>query len=452
VQNHDTLLRRELLTTDPQRQHEPFPLTDVQEAYWVGRQLALDLGNVASHTYQEVEWPGVNLDRFTTAVNRLIQRHGMLRAVVRRDARQQVLPSVPWYEPAVIDLPGAQPQAVNETIEALRQRMSRQVFTPERWPLFEICAVRSGDGGTRLHVSFDLLIADAWSLRILGRDIARLYSDPDANLPPLEVSFRDYVLSVRALRATAAHAEARAYWRERAGTLPGGPDLPLACHPASIAKPRFVRRSGRLDAAEWAALRATASRARVTPSGLLLAAFADVLGRWSATPRFVVTVTLFHRIPVHAHVDEIVGDFTSLVLVEVDYSHRESLLARARRVQERLWQDLDHRMVSGVEVLREIGRTKGRLARESIPVVFTSTLFDDPSRARNMPAPGTEIVYGISQTPQVWIDHQVSEDTGGLAFSWDVVEGLFTSDVLDEMFADQDRLLHRLAASEGVQS
>lgn len=445
------LQRRDLRTADPQSQHQPFPLTDVQEAYWVGRHLALDLGNVASHTYQEVDWPGVDLHRFTVAVNRLIQRHGMLRAVVRRDARQQVLPSVPWYEPAVIDLRGHQPEAANQRVEALRQRMSRQVFTPERWPLFEICAVRT-DGGTRLHVSFDLLIADAWSLRILGRDIATLYADPDATLPPLDISFRDYVLSVRAMRTSAAHADAMAYWRGRAASLPGGPALPLACHPASIATPRFVRRSGRLDAGEWAALRRTASRARVTPSGLLLAAFAEVLARWSATPRFVVTVTLFHRLPVHRQVDEIVGDFTSLVLVEIDCARREPLLAHARRVQDRLWQDLDHRLVSGVEVLREIGRTKGRLARESIPVVFTSTLFDDPLRAQDVATPGTKIVYGISQTPQVWIDHQVSEDRGGLAFSWDVVEELFSKDVVDDMFAVQDRLLHGLAASEGVEA
>jgi non-ribosomal peptide synthetase component F len=165
-----------------------------------------------------------------------------------------------------------------------------------------------------------------------------------------------------------------------------------------------------------------------------------------------VTVTLFHRIPVHRQVDDIVGDFTSLVLVEIDYTRREPLLARARRVQERLWQDLDHRMVSGVEVLREIGRARGRLARQSIPVVFTSTLFDDPLRMQSAGVPGTEIVYGVSQTPQVWIDHQVSDDRGGLAFSWDVVEGLIAREVVDEMFAVHDQLLHRLAAPGGAEA
>jgi len=40
---------------DPAAQHEPFRLTPIQQAYWVGRSGSVPLGNVATHHYVEVE-------------------------------------------------------------------------------------------------------------------------------------------------------------------------------------------------------------------------------------------------------------------------------------------------------------------------------------------------------------------------------------------------------------
>jgi amino acid adenylation domain-containing protein len=57
------------------------------------------------------------------------------------------------------------------------------------------------------------------------------------------------------------------------------------------------------------------------------------------------------------------------------------------------------------------------------------------------------MVYNISQTPQVWIDHQVHEHGGALVFNWDAVETLFPAGVLQEMFAAYCSLLTRLAES-----
>ena len=42
--------------------------------------------------------------------------------------------------------------------------------------------------------------------------------------------------------------------------------------------------------------------------------------------------------------------------------------------------------------------------------------------------------YNISQTPQVWLDHQVVEMDGCLCLFWDAVEELFYPGMLDDMF------------------
>ena len=92
------------------------------------------------------------------------------------------------------------------------------------------------------------------------------------------------------------------------------------------------------------------------------------------------------------------------------------------------------RGLSGVRVLRELARVQGRQGTGAMPVVFTSTLnLPREANANADAAPATalgglpfgQMVYSISQTPQVWLDHQVGEVGGALTFNWDVVEELF---------------------------
>ncbi|MEA2604527.1 MAG: hypothetical protein QOF89_5519 [Acidobacteriota bacterium] len=448
-----------VLVPDPARRHEPFALTDVQQAYWIGRTGAFELGQVATHIYMEINARGVDLDRMERAWQRLIERHDMLRAVVRPDGRQQVLETVPPYRIEVLDLGGQSASDQNAGLEGVRHQMSHQILPSDRWPLFEVRASRLDEERTRFHISYDFLIGDAWSWEILTRDLARLYAEPAAALPPLELSFRDYVVATQELEGSPVFERALDYWRGRLADLPPAPELPLAKTPAALVRPRFVRHHARLPRAAWSRLKERAGRAGLTPSGLLLAAFSELLGAWSKSPRFTLNLTLFNRVPLHPQVNDIIGDFTSLTLLTVDTSVPGSFEERARRAQTQLWEGLDHRYVSGVRVMRELARAQGGLARAFMPVVFTSTLGLTPSRPEaEAPQADADLGglgdegYAISQTPQVWIDHQVTEQGGRLSYNWDVVEGLFPAGLIEAMFQSYWELLERLADAESAES
>ncbi len=439
---------------DAERLYESFPLTDVQRAYWVGRTDALELGNVATHTYTEIDVVGLALERLERALQRVIDRQHMLRAIVLPDGRQQILASVSPYWIEVLDLTGSAVERSRDALSSIRERMSHQVLPSDRWPLFEVRASRLDGGKIRLHFSFDFLLGDAWSFRVLFSELARFYVEPEAELAPLELSFRDYVLAEQALAGSELHRRSLEYWRSRLASLPPGPELPLARHPAQIRRPRFVRRAHRLDAAGWASLKARAARFGLTPSGALLAAFAEALARWSKSPRFTLTLTLFRRLPMHPQVDQLIGDFTSLTLLEVDCSGDEPFVSRARRLQGRLFEDLDHRYVSGVQVLRELAVLRGQGQGGTMPVVFTS-LLGLAARGDESAAPPDElarlegeVIYSISQTPQVWLDHQVAEVDGELSCNWDVVEELFPEGLVEDLFVAYCRLVERLVQGE----
>ncbi|WP_159719014.1 type I polyketide synthase, partial [Geminicoccus flavidas] len=82
---------------DPAHRYDPFPLTEIQQAYWIGRGDSLELGNVGCYLYTEVELRDVDLARLEQAWNQLVRRHDMLRAVILPDGRQQILKEVPPY-------------------------------------------------------------------------------------------------------------------------------------------------------------------------------------------------------------------------------------------------------------------------------------------------------------------------------------------------------------------
>jgi hypothetical protein len=432
----------------PADRYQPFPLTDLQQAYWIGRGDAFELGNIACHVYFEFDTHGLDCDRLETAWRRLIERHDMLRAVVGADGRQRVLAEVPPYRIERLDLRGAASEVVEQRREALRAELSHQVLPPDHWPLFDLRATRLTDDRTLIHWSFDLLIADYWSFQILLREMMQLYLNPEAALPPLALGFRDYVLALEALRESEAYARDLAYWRERSAVLPPGPVLPLAVDPSAVARPRFAHRRWRFEPEAWRRLKRRGTRAGLTPSGVMMAAFAEVLAAWTRDPEYTLNVTLFHRLPLHPQVGEIVGDFTSVTLLGIDRRPGETFTERARRWQESLWQDMGHALVSGVRVMREMAREGRQPFGAVMPVVFTSALSNAGAGApAGLPDPMSsagEMVYSVSQTPQVWLNNQVFEEQGTVAFNWEVVEELFPAGMLDAMFRAYVELLEEL--------
>ncbi|SCG54237.1 non-ribosomal peptide synthetase [Micromonospora halophytica] len=439
------------VVADPEHRHEPFPLTEQQYAYFVGRSAGYDLGEVSIHIYVEIDATELDVDRLTRALNQLVARQEMLRAVVRSDGTQQILPAdqVPPIDIALADLSDADPAERDAQLAKTRDELSHQVLPMDHWPMFEVRASRLPGGTTRVHVSLDLLVADVASVRLFFLEWGDHYAHPHAHQDPLPVSFRDYVLALDQVTGSEAYRRSRDYWLARIPDLPPGPELPLV---SGADRRRRRRRSHLLDADRWARLRARAARRGVTPSVVQLAAFAEVLGRWSRTGRFTVNVPLFNRMPLHPRIDDVIGDFTAVTLLEIDVTPRDGLGGLAERIQRQLWQDLEHRYFSGVEVMRELSRQRGVRPGTFATVVFASAREQGRDQEGAQGALGAawlgETVSVISQTPQVLFDHQVYEDHGALSYHWDVVEDLFPDAMLDDLFHAYTDLLERLAAGD----
>ncbi|MFE9017891.1 amino acid adenylation domain-containing protein [Streptomyces sp. NPDC007808] len=433
------------IVPDPAARFEPFPLTESQQALWIGRGGLVDLGNVGCHGYFEWESEQLDVERFEAAWRRLVERHDALRTRILPDGTQQVYEEIPAYDIPVTDLGGLDAARRQAELDALREQLSHQVLDADGWPLFDVRISLLGGGRARIHLCLDFLVADAWSyFQVLVPDLVTYYADPDAELPPLELSFRDYVLAVgSSLRDSELYRRSEWYWRDRLATLPPAPALPERPDDAPALPVRFERLSHVVPAELWDRIQERAGERKVTPSGVLAAAYAEILGRASGQSRFTINFPLFNRLPLHPQVNALLADTTTTLLLAVE--QRETTFAgRAQAVQRRLWADLEHRYFSGVQVLRELTKMRGTLA-PAMPVVMTSLAGHPPQYEE------TELgvpVYGISQTPQVSLDFQVFEKAGGLTFNWDHLPAVYPDGLVRSMFEDFVALLEALGEEE----
>ncbi|MEV2240998.1 amino acid adenylation domain-containing protein [Micromonospora sp. NPDC049891] len=425
---------------DPER---AFPLTPVQQAYLFGRSGDHALGGVGCHNYLEFESTDVDAQRLERAVRALLARHPMLRARFDDDATQQILPESPWPGLTVHDFRDRPADEAAAAALDLRDRLSHRILEVGRGEVVDVLLTRLPGGVDRLHFNIDLLAVDLASFRVMLSDLVVLYDDPEA-LGEVGYTFGRYLAEQAGARA-AERDRARPYWQRRLPTLPGGPKLPLAVDPDAVTVQRFARRHFDLTVPEWRELERRAGEAGLTPAAVLATAYATVLSRWSGDEHFLLSLPLFDRdLDVHPEMPRLVGDFSGLVLLEADLSG-DSFADRARTLQKQMHEDIGYAAYTGVDVLREFTRADPESPRTA-PVVFSVDL-SAPLIPEEFAARFGEPTWMISQTPQIWLDHQIYRTSDGtVRLVWDAVEALFPDGMLDAMLSAYETLVRDLLA------
>ncbi|MEV0972319.1 amino acid adenylation domain-containing protein [Microtetraspora glauca] len=423
-------------------------LTPLQGAYLYGRSELVELGNVASHVYHEIEgvWDVERLERALWAV---VHRHDALRVSFTPDGRQIVHDRVP-VRIRVRDLRALPERARLSSLESYRERCSHRMSPVDRPPLVRAEVSVLADDRMVLHVGHDGLVMDGISMFLFFREWWRAYQDDGTGRDGRDdpgVPLADYVAELCRARDRAPARRSRRYWTDRVDDLAPMPDLPLATSPSSIARPRFTQRLVRLDASPWRELKRRAAAGGITPPALLLAGYAQTLHFWGAGDRFTLNTTFANRPPIHPRMADAVGQFSDVMLVEVGFGTGATFEEWARSLQGRLHGAIENRHHSGVEVLRELGR-RGRAARA--PYTFNCAIghvqADVDGTALELFGRET---FTVSQTPQVWLNVFAMERHGGLVIQIDGVDELFPEGLLDALATGYQRLLDGLCAGDG---
>ncbi|EIE5833655.1 amino acid adenylation domain-containing protein, partial [Listeria monocytogenes] len=420
---------KEKILLQSRRQYDPFPLTDIQTSYYVGRNSGYEIGGVSTHSYTEIDTE-INLEKFEIALNKVFKHHPMLRAVIV-DGMQQVLETVPYYKVTTYDY--SKEKNWKELLENQRDRMSHQVFDLECWPLFEISLIKIPEK-KMLCISRDLITIDAASMDIFGRDVVSIYHNDNHVLKKNPYSFKDYVNDVAKLKDSEEYFDAKEYWYQKINHLELPSELPLAEDPMKIGKPHFSRIETIFDKEKWYTIKEKCRNHGISPTTFFLGVYAKLLSTYSNDPNVGINMTLYNRVPLNEHVSELIGDFTSNLLFFTKIKPNETDEDFFARIQDELFDDLENRSFEGVDVSRlliEEFRLNPRKA--NMPYIFTSILGDEKVDQIGWENFG-DIKTGITQTSQVYIDFQLTIINEELWMFWDYVDNIFDQSLIHVMY------------------
>lgn len=393
----------------------PFMLTPIQQSYVTGRSYDFELGGFGTHYFIEITCDNLDAKKFEDALNYTIKCHDILRTVVFDNGTQMVLADVPHYSVNVSNV-------TSEEASRLKEEWKYRKYDLNTYPMFDAEVINIEGGKTQIFFSFDCLLLDGASSHQMLEELFSAYSGDPKAAP--DYSFCRYIAdSTKTERKQ--YEDDKSFWEERAAKLPPAPAFKYKQPLGEIKEPHFKRLVYTFDLDSSEAFSRAVAKTGYTASAFAATAYMKVLSKWSGNSDVTVNMTMFNRMPVHDHVMDILGDFTGTTFISYS-SASTSLTASVADTQSQIWNAIDHRSFSGVEILKLLTDESNRW-NAIMPVVFTSLFYDNGDTNQFMLPPGFEITDALSATPQVVLDHQIYNRGGNLTIVWD-----FVQEALDE--------------------
>lgn len=437
---------KDLVALRDDKPYQPFPLTQIQQSYLIGRSDAFDLSNCSSHCYFEMTTEWLDEQKLQSSLNEIIKIHPMMRAVICSDnLNQKILEKTPEYLIKTENLSNSSEEKAENRIAQIREELSYQIFDPYKWPAYDFRYVQLGENKGRLFISFDNIFFDGWSMFYIFRQWKQLYDNPEMSIEKSDFTFKEYVLSTNAYLSSDTYQHDLEYWKDKINTINPAPELPVNKEQGSGV---FTRYTTGFSADKWEKVKSIIKSLGLTEPVFLMSLYAEVIAKYSRHQKFSLNLTRFNRLPFVEDINLVVGDFTTLTILSLDLTKGSSFVDRAKDLQKVLWSDLSHSTVSGIEVERMMNQN--RESEITMPVVFTSGLGLTADRTIEDHSYLGTICYGLSQTPQVWLDMQVYDDATGLSVSLDAVESLFPENIVAQMFDNFTQTLNALICDDSL--
>lgn len=438
--------RNPVIKPDPDRKYEKFPLSDIQEAYLVGKNLGGAESQNGCHIYYEFEELHLDIPRLEQAWNKLAAHHDMLRDRIHPKGTQRIEKPGEWYHIKVYDVSGEDAETGFNKRRQVRERLSHKLYLAGDYPLYEIVVTTVAGGISIVHFSMDEWIIDAASISRLFEQWYCLYLDLDYPLKEAGLSFRDYVLAQKKFEEEKKFKEDLLYWKSAFEGIDGKPFSIIRQEDEVKYKRNRTRRYlYRLPKEKWSRIKNRSVEKGVSPTSYILAAFLNVLNVVAEEENYPVILTYGDRMGQNREIQEIIGPFITTLYYLEKNKRQTTADEKARQVQETLWEMDDHRSVSGVRILRELKREKKLESGYQVPVVFTSMISSVKDTSGASGSWYEKVTYGITQTPQVFLDHQVLEEDGCLTVHWDVQEERFFKGMIPDLFYRYTEELEELA-------
>ncbi|MGH3167929.1 MAG: condensation domain-containing protein, partial [Trebonia sp.] len=394
----------------------------------------------------------------------IVGRHEVLRTTYHAGAdgrgvqHVRAVPDVPLPVADLRDIPEA------EREEAARERARQEIARPfdlEHDLMLRPVLLRLADEEHLLVLCQHHVATDGWSIGVLIREVAELYSAFAAGrapaLPPLPVQYGDYAVWHREWLTGARLERQLEYWR---GQLAGSRLVDVG---TGLPRATTLTWDGgtleyRMPADLWRGLTQLADSEHATPYMALLAAYSIVLARWSGQDDIVIGCPIAGRTT--SEVEPLIGCFLNELPIRLNLSGEPTyrdLLRQARKVSLEAYA---HQYVPFEKIVEEVNPERDAMSHAPL-VRHQLGLHNEPQWRAELPGVTMELATLSTGTSRFGLEVDLSvEASGGLHgmvyYSTDLYDGAVVQRMLDRLttvvagavaagaVADPDRPFSRL--------
>ena len=280
-----------------------FPLSRRQQRMWLVQELGTHGANYQITVAFSLHGP-LETGMLKEAIQQLVRRHEALRTQldVTDGVAEQVVADE-WDSFSHLDLSYLSGIEAQEAAERAIDELSRTPIDLAQGPALHVFLLRLAPENHTLVLCLHHMMADMWSMDIVGRDLTELYNagiqHRDPVLPPLGMSFGEYARS-----ETEMEDDSVKYWSSVLDGAPVRMALPWD-HPLADARGAGAIEGISCSRQTLAGIRSYASRNKATLFSVLLAAFQSYLYR--ITDQDVVNVGTFVAVRHRSELENMVG-------------------------------------------------------------------------------------------------------------------------------------------------
>jgi amino acid adenylation domain-containing protein len=422
------------------------PLSPVQQRLWF-----LDRLQPGSPVYN-LAWSfrlrGVlDLAALQTAVDGLLARHAVLRTrFVEIDGEPRQAVAAQLSLPVSV-LAAELPDAAGNWEARLKTCLQLLRFDLAHGPLLQFIVLPIAEDDQVLAIVVHHIIADGWSLGILGHELSAHYNaallggSPAA--PALPLQYADYAIRQRAALEGGELERQLDFWRQQLKGAAPFLELPIDRPRPALSTHRGARCFRLLTPELQAALKALAQAEGCTLFMVLLAGFDLLLGRYAGSEDIVVGTPVAGR--PRTELEGLIGFFVNTLVLRTGLHGNprfRELLQRVRQSTLDAWAHADVPFEQLVEQLRP-PRSTGR-----------SPLFQVLFNLHNEPAGRLEL-SGLEVTPlavdrgtaKFDLSVSLTEGSAGLAVSFEYSTDLYLAASMQRMLDDFAALLAAVVAA-----
>ncbi|MEU6595207.1 amino acid adenylation domain-containing protein [Streptomyces sp. NPDC046881] len=382
------------------------------------------------------------------AFTRIVARHEALRTRFTAEdgePRQVVDP------PYAVTLPVEDLAERSDPLAQARRRAAeeaREPFDLAKGPVLRVRLLRLAPAEHVLLLTVHHIACDAWSMRVLERELSVLYgafvSGRPSPLEPLEIQYADFAEWQRSYLSGEVLDRQLDFWRERLHGMPAVLELPadrarppLPSHRAGVVP--FEVPGDVLDR-----LRSLGRQRRTTLFTVLLAAFDALLAGYTGGTDIVVNVPVAGRD--RAELEDIVGFFVNSVVTRVGWSGDPTFGELVDTVREVTLDAFDHQDLPFERLVEELHPVRDPSRNPLTQVGFQ--LLREERAGRSLDLAGLAVTPWEGHADTVHLDVELScyETPEGLTGRLVYAADLFEPATMERFARTYVNLLSRVGA------